>query len=265
MNGAPDGDNFDAVTLTGHASSSAGLMLERLTVERGGCRIVNQASCRIPTGGALVIVGESGCGKTTLLKAVAGLIPVTAGRVMLDGQDLAPLSLAERRVLYLDQEPLLFEHLTVVENLAFPLLMRGESRSVAMSAAREMLDAVGIAAHASKRPGQLSGGQKQRTAFARAVLARPRVLLLDEPFSALDAATRSAMQQLFLKLASAHQLTSLLVTHDIREALAAGSAFCRMDAGALLQYADRQAFIADEVNGVREELEFWERQRPNCP
>lgn len=264
MNGGPDGDNVDAVSLTGQVSSAGGLMLERLTVERGGCRIVDQASCRIPTGGTLVIVGESGCGKTTLLKAVAGLIPASAGCVNLDGQDLTALSQSERRVLYLDQEPLLFEHLTVVENVAFPLLMRGESRSAAMSAAREMLDAVGISAHASKRPEQLSGGQKQRTAFARAVLARPRVLLLDEPFSALDAATRAAMQQLFLRLSDVHRLTSLLVTHDIREALAAGSAFCRMNAGALLQYSDRQAFISDEVNGVREELEFWEKQRLKC-
>jgi putrescine transport system ATP-binding protein len=248
MNGGPDGDNVDAVSLTGQVSSAGGLMLERLTVERGGCRIVDQASCRIPTGGTLVIVGESGCGKTTLLKAVAGLIPASAGCVNLDGQDLTALSQSERRVLYLDQEPLLFEHLTVVENVAFPLLMRGESRSAAMSAAREMLDAVGISAHASKR----------------AVLARPRVLLLDEPFSALDAATRAAMQQLFLRLSDVHRLTSLLVTHDIREALAAGSAFCRMNAGALLQYSDRQAFISDEVNGVREELEFWEKQRLKC-
>lgn len=238
------------------------LVLQQLTVMRGTEVIVDRASCRVTTGSTLVLVGESGCGKTTLLKAIAGLIPVSSGQVLVNGVDPARLPQQDRRVLYLDQEPLLFEHLTAEENVAFPLRMQGLPKAAIQNQVIEILDATGMQAHAHKRPHQLSGGQKQRTAFARAVMARPQVLLLDEPFSALDAATRTAMQQLFLRLSAIHRLTCVLVTHDIREALAAGSEFCRMHDGQLLQYPGRRAFISDEATGVHDELQFWRSQLP---
>lgn len=267
MNHQPCGSenqNSEAATTTFAPDSAhpCSLVLQELTVMRGSQVIINRVSCRVPGGQTLVLVGESGCGKTTLLRAIAGLIPISSGKVTVNGTNPAVLPPAERRVLYLDQEPLLFEHLTVEENVAFPLRMQGLEKSAIQAHAAEILDATGMRVHAHKRPHQLSGGQKQRTAFARAVMARPRVLLLDEPFSALDAATRSAMQQLFLRLSSIHRLTCVLVTHDIREALAAGSEFCRMHAGQLLQYPDRQAFVSDEATGVREELQFWRSQLP---
>ncbi len=237
-----------------------GLWVQHVSVLRGTATIVDSASCHVPPGGTLVLVGESGCGKTTLLKAIAGLIPSREGRIRLNGLELTTLPPEQRRVLYLDQEPLLFEHLTVLDNAAFAVRMQGLTERIARETALPVLDAVGMSAHRDKWPHQLSGGQKQRTAFARAVLARPRTLLLDEPFSALDATSRTSMQQLFLQLTAEFQLTSILVTHDIREALAAGSAFCRMEHGRLRQYADKAAFVDDAANGVREELEFWQSE-----
>lgn len=241
-------------------AGSSGLAVSELSVLRGQALIVDRVHFQVPRGGTLVLVGESGCGKTTLLRALAGLIEPQQGRVLLDGRELSRLRPEQRKVLYLDQEPLLFEHLSVMANVTFALRMQGLSEAAANEASRKVLADVGMEAHAEKWPHQLSGGQKQRTAFARAVLARPEVLLLDEPFSALDAASRTAMQQLFRKLAADFQLTSILVTHDIREALAAGSAFCRMERGRLRQYTDRCEFIADTANGVMEELAFWRQQ-----
>lgn len=237
-----------------------GLAVAELSVVCGQALIVDSVGFHVPRGGTLVLVGESGCGKTTLLRAIAGLRQPQRGSVLLDGCELSGLPPGQRRILYLDQEPLLFEHLSVLANASFALRMQGLSASAANAASLQVLADVGMACHADKWPHQLSGGQKQRTAFARAVLARPEVLLLDEPFSALDAASRTAMQQLFLKLAADFRLTSILVTHDIREALAAGSTFCRMERGRLRQYTDRREFIADAANGVLEELAFWREQ-----
>ncbi|MFM7058638.1 MAG: ATP-binding cassette domain-containing protein [Planctomycetota bacterium] len=248
-----------------HPHDSDGLRIQNVSVLRGATTIVDAASCHVPHAATLVLVGESGCGKTTLLKSIAGLIPAQQGSVRLNGRELSTLPPEQRRVLYLDQEPLLFEHLTVLDNAAFAVRMQGHSADAARDATLPVLDAVGMSAHIDKSPHQLSGGQKQRTAFARAVLARPGTLLLDEPFSALDATSRTSMQLLFLKLAADFQLTSILVTHDIREALAAGSAFCRMQHGQLHQYPDKAAFINDEANGVREELNFWQSQIPPLP
>ncbi|MFM8477070.1 MAG: ATP-binding cassette domain-containing protein [Planctomycetaceae bacterium] len=240
--------------------ASPGLQVHGLSVQRGATFIVDNVCCQVPLGGTLVLVGESGCGKTTFLRALAGLIPAQQGSVQLNGSELFGLPPEHRRVLYLDQQPLLFEHLPVLANATFALRMQGLSEQAAKDAALPVLNAVGMSAHLDKWSHQLSGGQKQRTAFARAVLARPHVLLLDEPFSALDAASRAAMQQLFLGLTADFQLTSILVTHDIREALAAGSDFCRMEHGQLRQYVDKAAFVRDPANGVREELAFWESQ-----
>lgn len=239
------------------SESPPGLTVHSLSVTRGHVTIVEHVSFHVPLGETLVLVGESGCGKTTLLRAIAGLIPPQQGSIQLLGRELTTLPPQRRKVLYLDQEPLLFEHLTVLENAAFALRMQGLSEHAARDTALQVLADVDMLPHIEKWPLQLSGGQKQRTAFARAVLARPSVLLLDEPFSALDANSRAAMQQLFLKLAATFQLTSVLVTHDIREALAAGSAFCRMEHGRLRQYTSRQSFIEDAANGVQEELSFW--------
>jgi putrescine transport system ATP-binding protein len=121
-----------------------------------------------------------------------------------------------------------------------------------------MLAAIDLVGHDHKRDSQLSGGQKQRVAFARAILARPRLLLLDEPFCNLDARARGQMQELFADLSRRFALTSIFVTHDVKEALIVGTQYARMSDGALSVYPDRPSFVTDEQTGIPSEIAFWQ-------
>jgi NitT/TauT family transport system ATP-binding protein len=172
-------------------------------------------------GELLAVVGESGCGKSTLLRLVAGLLEPTTGQVELDGQPLRGVSPAVAMVF---QKPVLLDWRTVLENVLLPLELAGqqsESHQPAHGQARALalLEALGLADFAQHRPRQLSGGMQQRAALARALLTEPRVLLLDEPFSALDALTREQLQLELSAAWSASGATAMLVTHDIAEAV----------------------------------------------
>jgi NitT/TauT family transport system ATP-binding protein len=162
------------------------------------------------------IIGPSGCGKSTLLNAVAGFVVPTAGGVVIDGEDIKGPN-PEVGVIF--QQFALFPWFSALGNVEFPLrrfpINRAERRSRALAA----LDEVGLAEHARKYPGQLSGGMKQRVAIARTLVANPKVLLMDEPFGALDAQTRLSMHELLLDLWEARRQTVLFVTHDVDEAL----------------------------------------------
>ena len=167
----------------------------------------------------LAIVGPSGCGKSTLLRMAAGLIPPTRGRVVLDGK---PISAPPPGVVYLFQQyaKSLFAWRTVVDNVIFPLEGTARSRrSELRSRAEGYLQQVGLAGFEDRYPWQLSGGMQQRVAIARALAAEPEVLLLDEPFSAVDALTRMELQSLLLELWERKKFTAILVTHDVEEAI----------------------------------------------
>ena len=235
------------------------LSLRDLSVRFGTTPVLQGVSLEVPRGDTLVILGESGCGKTTLLKAIAGLVPIQAGTITLDSQPIHALTPQTRSVIYLDQEPLLFEHLTIAENIGFAMRLRGQPPQEIASSVSEMLAAIDLREHANKREWQLSGGQKQRVAFARAVLAQPQLLLLDEPFCSLDARTRTQMQSLFHQLSRGHSLTSIFVTHDVKEALIVGDQFARMTNGQVALSPDRQAFMLDPQTGVADEIEFWRK------
>jgi ABC-type sulfate/molybdate transport systems ATPase subunit len=230
-----------------------------LAVTLGAVTVLRDVSLIVYPSETLVVLGGSGSGKTTLLKVMAGLQPADSGSVYLDEVDLQSIPLTQRRVVYLDQEALLFEHLTVFENIAFSLRLRRVPTAQVEEQVDELLEAIGLSEHAGKRSWQLSGGQKQRIAFARAILAEPRVLLLDEPFGSLDARTRAEMQQLYQRLAARYRFTALLVTHDVREALVLGDRFAIMAAGELHCYESRAAFVADKSTGVQEEIAFWKQ------
>jgi putrescine transport system ATP-binding protein len=236
------------------------LQVNGLGVTYGSHEILKSVSFHLRAGQTLVVLGESGCGKTTLLRAVAGLAPIFEGDVALNGRVISHLAPRDRGVIYLDQEPLLFEHLTVAENIAFAMRLRRQPEDVIQTSVRQMLDAIDLRDHANKRDWQLSGGQKQRVAFARAVLATPQLMLLDEPFCSLDGRTRSQMQSLFAEISQRFSLTSIFVTHDVKEALIAGNQFARMSEGRLLLYPDRNAFLRDEATGIPEEIAFWRTQ-----
>lgn len=233
------------------------LSVERLSVAYGSRRIVADATFALEPGRTLVILGESGCGKTTLLRALAGLVPVQSGQARLDELDLLHVPPMTSRVLCLDQEPLLFEQMTVEQNLAFAPRMRGEPLDRIAADVSAMLEALGLAEHRRKFDGQISGGQRQRVAFGRALLARPRLLLLDEPFGSLDTQTRGRMQTLFAQLSRQWRLTAVFVTHDPKEALIVGDSFARMADGRLRHYATAADFAADPATGIPAEIAFW--------
>jgi ABC-type sugar transport system ATPase subunit len=247
---------------------SALLTVANLSKQFGPQPVLRDISFTLNQGEVLAVLGRSGCGKTTLLKILAGLETADAGTLHLQGQDLHPVPPNARQMVYLYQEPLLFPHLTVFENVAFGLRIRKVMKAEIDRQVNEMLDELDLREHANKAPTQLSGGQRQRVSFGRALIIRPRLLLLDEPFGNLDAQTRADMQQLFLRVSRQHQITSLFVTHDSREALTVGTRFGYLDQGQLTSFASVAGFIDDNRTSIRSELAFWENvqqtSKPSC-
>ncbi len=219
--------------------------------------VLRDVSFSLPACETLAILGRSGCGKTTLLKALAGLIPADAGTTLLDGTAITPLPPERRGMIYLYQEPLLFPHLDVFENLAFGLRIRRRDEASVRASVAAMLDELELGPYARRNPEALSGGQRQRVAFGRALVVEPAVLLLDEPFSALDTETRASMQRLFRRVADAHGITAVFVTHSVKEAILVGSRFAVLENGRLIEYPARAGFLAAPASGVRDEIAFW--------
>jgi molybdate transport system ATP-binding protein len=177
----------------------------------------------VPAGGCLAVFGPNGAGKSTMLSALAGLIPLRRGEVLLDDRLLEQAGRIRerperRRITLLEQKPRLFPHLTVGQNVAFGPRAQGVGRAEAMRRSSEWLERIGLAGRAGARPHELSGGQQQRVAVARAFAAEPRVLLLDEPFSALDAESGPAVRRLLAEELARTGTTSVLVTHELADA-----------------------------------------------
>jgi spermidine/putrescine transport system ATP-binding protein len=200
-----------------------------------GFRALNNVSLEIKKGEFFSLLGPSGCGKTTLLRIIAGFESPDAGIVTIDGSDVLPLPPNRRPANTIFQNYALFPHLTVYENVAFPLRIRKTGKSELEAKVQEYLRLVQLEAHANKKPSQLSGGQKQRVAIARALINEPRVLLLDEPLSALDAKLR---QHMLIELDQIHDkigITFIYVTHDQQEALSVSDRIAVMNQGDVLQ------------------------------
>ena len=225
MQGRVDGHNLIAEIDAPAAAPPRKTIIQLLEIDKnyasGGrsLNVFSNFSYKVADGSFLSIVGPSGCGKSTLLKLIAGLEPPTAGRVLFGGRVIAG---PPKGMIYVFQQysKSIFPWRTVVENVAFGLsTTRSLSRANRLAKCREYIDLVGLSGYEDYYPSQLSGGMQQRVAIARALICEPKVLLMDEPFSAVDAMTRAILQELLLKIWDRLAITILFVTHDVEEAV----------------------------------------------
>ncbi len=207
------------MTNTEAMSSPPAVLVTGLCKQYGDVSAVEDVTLELPPGSFTAILGPSGCGKSTTLQMLAGLVAPDGGAVCVDGRDMRGIPAEKRPVSLVFQKPLLFPHLSVAQNVAFGLRMRRESRDVIAEQVAAMLHRVQLNGLGSRRVHELSGGQEQRVALARALVLRPSVLLLDEPFSQLDAALRVEMRHLVRELHEATGVTTVFVTHDQGEAV----------------------------------------------
>jgi osmoprotectant transport system ATP-binding protein len=217
--------------------------------DNNGHFAVRDVSLRVQEGSLLVLLGGSGCGKTTTLKMINRLIEATAGRIEVNGQDVRAVDPVELRrgIGYVFQGIGLFPHLTVAENVALvPRLLHWSPPRIAKRV-DELLDLVHLppAQFRSRLPRELSGGQQQRVGFARALAAGPRLMLLDEPFGALDPVTRDELRTEFLQLQRRLSLTAVMVTHDMTEALLSADRIAVMNAGHLVRVGTPHELLTD--------------------
>lgn len=220
------------------------LSLEHVSVAYDGEPAVVDVSLDLPDGAVLAVLGPSGCGKSTLLRAVAGLEPVHAGRVCWDGADLAGVPTHRRGFALMFQDGQLFGHLSVARNVGYALRLRRSPRTPARQIAtrvEELLALVGLEGYADRLPGTLSGGERQRVALARSLAVEPRLLLLDEPLSALDAGLRERLAGDLREILRAAGTTALMVTHDHEEAFTVADRLAVMQDGRVVQ----EGVIAD--------------------
>ena len=201
----------------------------------GGKTVADGLSLDVAAGETVAVLGASGSGKSTLLKIAAGLVRPQQGRVLFQGEDYTFRQPEQRRFALMFQDYALLPHLNVWQNVAFGLRLQGHNSAAARAAAEAMLVQVGLAAEAERPIHRLSGGEQQRVALARALVVQPQVLLLDEPFSALDSQLRAQLQQLTRDLLHRHACPTVLVTHSPREALYLADRVCLLAEGQWLQ------------------------------
>ncbi len=224
--------------------------------------ILSDLNLTVERGETLVLLGESGCGKTTTLKMVNRLLTPTAGEVLVEGKATTawdPIAL-RRRTGYVIQEGGLFPHFTIARNVALVPTLSGWDEKRTTERVRELLQLVGLEPDrfADRYPHELSGGQRQRAGVARALAADPPLLLLDEPFGALDPLTRASLQREFADLAKRLGKTAILVTHDVREALILGRRIGLMHKGRLLLLETPEGFLASDDPQARAYLDTLE-------
>mgnify|MGYP001275321060 CR=1 FL=1 len=212
------------------------LSLKNISVALSGEEILDSVSLTVDDGAFISLLGASGCGKSTLLKTIAGIIAPSKGSVFLNGVCADHLPPHKRGTVIVFQDLRLFPHMTVAENIAFPMKMRGAAREEYVRTTTELLEKVQLQGFERRRVREMSGGQLQRVALARALAANPNVLLLDEPFSSLDENLRQDMRQLVQRLQKDYKITTILVTHDRQEALSMSDKIALMMDGRILQY-----------------------------
>lgn len=241
----------------------SGLALNNIKKQFGTFTAVNGVSLKVPHGTFVCLLGPSGCGKTTLMRMIAGLDLPTSGSITLDGRDITAVPTHKRELGMVFQSLALFPHLTVGENIAYPLRIRGAAKEDQKKRVDELLDMIKLPGYADRPVAELSGGQRQRVAIARALTISPKLFLLDEPLSALDAKLREAMQVELRQLQQQLGITTIVVTHDQREAMTMADTVVVMNNGEIRQAAapvevyrrPADTFVADFI-GMTNLIEF---------
>jgi len=212
------------------------IKIEGLTKKYQNTLAIDNLSLLVKKGGFAVILGPSGCGKTTLLRCVAGLEKPDDGHIYIDGELVDDVAPRERDLSMVFQNYALFSHMTVYDNIAFPLKVRGKSEGEVQKSVKDTAGLLGIEGLMNKKPGQLSGGEQQRVAIARAVVRQPKAFLMDEPLSNLDAPLRAYLRTELKQIQKVLEITAIYVTHDQAEALALATDVGVMNHGRLMQY-----------------------------
>jgi putative spermidine/putrescine transport system ATP-binding protein len=233
----------------------SGLNINRVTKQFGTFNAVNDVSLSVPEGTFVCLLGPSGCGKTTLMRMIAGLDLPTRGSIGLAGSDITSVPTHKRDLGMVFQSLALFPHLTVGENIAYSLRIRGVAKDVQKKRVEELLGMIHLPGFADRSVNKLSGGQRQRVAIARALAISPKLFLLDEPLSALDAKLREAMQVELRQLQQRLGITTIVVTHDQREAMTMADTVVVMNKGEIRQAAPpveiyrrpADSFVADFI------------------
>ena len=225
------------------------IRIENLCIAYGNQRVIDTLNLNIPPGCFFTLLGPSGCGKTTLLRTLAGFIPVTSGRVMFGGKDVTHLPAHQRNIGMVFQDYALFPNRSVQDNVAYGLHARKVPSAKIKAQVASALDRVGLADYASRLPAELSGGQRQRVALARALVIQPQVLLMDEPLSNLDAKLRLHVRQTIAQLQREAGITTVFVTHDQEEALALSDQIAVMEHGRVAQLGSPRDIYGQPASG----------------
>ena len=212
-----------------------GIVVENACKQFGSFKAVDNVNLEIKSGSLVALLGPSGSGKSTLLRLIAGLEMPDSGKILLTGKDATYQSVQERNIGFVFQHYALFKHMTVRKNIAFGLEIRKESKAKVKARVDELLDLVQLRGLGERYPSQLSGGQRQRVALARALAVEPKVLLLDEPFGALDARVRKDLRAWLRKLHDEVHVTTVFVTHDQEEAMEVSDEIVVMNKGQVEQ------------------------------
>ncbi|MFG0464828.1 ABC transporter ATP-binding protein [Pseudomonas putida] len=222
--------------------------VQKLQKSYAGSPVFESIDCHIERGEFVTLLGPSGCGKSTLLRCIAGLTSVNSGQILLDGHDIVPLSPQKRGIGMVFQSYALFPNMTVEQNVAFGLRMQKVKADESQLRVHEALELVELGKFAGRYPHQLSGGQCQRVALARSLVTRPRLLLLDEPLSALDARIRKHLREQIRAIQRELGLTTIFVTHDQEEALTMSDRIFLMNQGRIVQSGDAETLYTAPVD-----------------
>ena len=224
------------------------ITIENLTKKFGDFTAVNNFNATIESGELIALLGPSGCGKSTMLNMLSGILPVTEGRIYFDNDDVTDIGAEKRGVGLVFQNYALYPHMTVLENIAFPLEIKKVKKAEREAKAIEMAKLVHVDMLLNRKPKELSGGQQQRVAIARALIKNPRVLLLDEPLSNLDARLRIEMREEIRRIQQETKITTIFVTHDQEEAMSISDKIVLMKNGVLQQKDDPQNLYDEPAN-----------------